>query len=413
MAGLSSMKITASHYPSYYRWLPALPWGLPLEEWPEDLLANLPRGISRHVVRFVDIQDDIFAVKEISDEVAAHEYEMLQKLKEAALPVVRAAAVVAERKTAAGEELPGALVTRHLRYSLPYRMVISQHATEADLTKVIDSLVVLLVKLHLAGFYWGDMSLSNTLFRRDAGTYAAYLVDAETGRFYDSLTVGQREWDLELGRTNIIGEMMDLQAGDLLPEELDVVALGDYLAERYCALWADLTETERIAASELWRISNRIERLQELGFDVEEIYMDTDSNGDYVRIRPKVVESGHYHKQVMRLTGLQVQESQAKRIYNDILTYRKVKGLSQMSLEQVAVFWMEMVYLPTVEAVPKELRGKLEPAELMHQVLEHRWYLSEQAGHHIRTKDAVADYIREVLPHRKDENVVVLPNLGD
>jgi hypothetical protein len=30
-----------------------LPWRIPLEEWPEDLLAALPRGISRHVVRFV------------------------------------------------------------------------------------------------------------------------------------------------------------------------------------------------------------------------------------------------------------------------------------------------------------------------------------------------------------------------
>ncbi|WP_324251281.1 DUF4032 domain-containing protein, partial [Nocardioides sp. Leaf374] len=28
---------------------------------------------------------------------------------------------------------------------------------------------------------------------------------------------------------------------------------------------------------------------------------------------------------------------------------------------------------------PREARGKLEPAEVFHEILEHRWYLSEQA----------------------------------
>ena len=70
---------------------------------------------------------------------------------------------------------------------------------------------MLLVRLHLAGFYWGDVSLSNTLFRRDAGPFAAYLVDAETGEFHETLSRGQREYDLELARINIAGELLDLR----------------------------------------------------------------------------------------------------------------------------------------------------------------------------------------------------------
>ena len=32
-----------------------LPWETPLEQWPDEILAALPRGISRHVVRFVRV----------------------------------------------------------------------------------------------------------------------------------------------------------------------------------------------------------------------------------------------------------------------------------------------------------------------------------------------------------------------
>ena len=72
-------------------------------------------------------------------------------------------------------------MTRHLRFSLPYRSLFS-HGLRADsLPSLVDALVVLLVRLHLAGFFWGDVSLSNVLFRRSAGEFAAYLVDAETG----------------------------------------------------------------------------------------------------------------------------------------------------------------------------------------------------------------------------------------
>ena len=104
---------------------------------------------------------------------------------------------------------------------------------------------MLLVKLHLTGFYWGDVSLSNTLFRRDAGAFAAYLVDAETGELYDELTPGQRNYDLDLARTNIAGELMDVVASEALEADLDeVIAIADRIVSRYHALWSELTEAE-------------------------------------------------------------------------------------------------------------------------------------------------------------------------
>ena len=90
-------------------------------------------------------------------------------------------------RTSDGEELPAALITQHLQFSLPYRSLFSRGMTAEHVPTLIDAIVVLLVRLHLAGFYWGDVSLSNVLFRRDAGAFAAYLVDAETGELHDDV----------------------------------------------------------------------------------------------------------------------------------------------------------------------------------------------------------------------------------
>ena len=68
-----ALKITAaSSNPKMF----TLPWHKPLATWPEDLLANLPRGISRHVVRFVHVGDEVYAMKEITRQVAEREYEI-------------------------------------------------------------------------------------------------------------------------------------------------------------------------------------------------------------------------------------------------------------------------------------------------------------------------------------------------
>ena len=93
------------------------------------------------------------------------------------------------------------------------------------------------MRLHLTGFCWGDVSLSNTLFRRDAGAFAAYLVDAETGELHDRLSDGQREHDLDIARVNIAGELMDLEAGGCLDEVAGPGGDLRRIVDRYRQLW--------------------------------------------------------------------------------------------------------------------------------------------------------------------------------
>ncbi|HEY8721738.1 DUF4032 domain-containing protein [Pengzhenrongella sp.] len=384
-----------------------LPWHIPLEDWPSDVLAALPRGISRHIVRFVKMSGRVIAVKEIGETVAYREYELLRNLTRLAVPSVEPVGVITGRQAPNGDPLEAVLITQHLQFSLPYRALFSQALRPDTATRLIDALAVLLVRLHLAGFYWGDVSLSNTLFRRDAGSFAAYLVDAETGDLHNKLSDGQRSYDLEIARVNIIGELMDLVAGELLDEDEDTVAIGSMLVERYEDLWAALTDEESFTADARWRVAARIERLNDLGFDVGELDIMTDIDGTTVRIQPKVVDAGHHSRRLMRLTGLDVQEGQARRLLNDLDAHAAATDRQNDEESFVAHDWLTQVFQPAVSAVPRELRRKLEPAQVFHELLDHRYFMSKEKKRDVPLDEAVDSYVRNVLAHRPDELAVL------
>lgn len=381
----------------------SLPWDIPLEDWPNDILAALPRGISRHVVRFVKLSGQVLAVKEIGETVAFNEYELLRQLQRTDVPSVEPVGVITGRTDKDGERLEAVLITKHLQFSLPYRSLYSQELQPDTAGRLIDALAVLMVRLHLIGFYWGDVSLSNTLFRRDAETFAAWLVDAETGQLHPKLTVGQRTYDIELARTNIIGELMDLQAGEFIDEDEDVIAIGDALLARYNELWSALHDQEEFDADEPWRVAKHIEYLNSLGFDVDEIEMTTDIDGTTIVIQPKIVDAGHHARRLMHLTGLDVQENQARRLLNDLEHYRAIQDRQNDEIEFVAHDWLAQVFEPTIQAVPRELRKKLEAAQLYHEILDHRWFMSEKQRRNVPMNEVVQSYVENVLRNRPDE----------
>ena len=384
-----------------------LPWSIPLEDWDASYLAALPRGISRHVVRFVRVSGKVIAVKEIKEDIARGEYELLRSLRKLDMPSVVPCGIVGGRVDDEGNELDACLLTYHLEFSLPYRALFSQRLRPDTARKLLDALAVLLVRLHLVGFWWGDVSLSNTLFRRDAGTFSAYLVDAETGQLLPALSDGQREHDLEIARVNIAGELMDLEAGGVLEEGADPIAISEAIITRYRELWAELTGVERFERGDRWRVDERIRRLNQLGFDVDELAMTTDLDGTTIQIQPKVVDAGHHSRRLMHLTGLDVQENQARRLLNDLDSFRASEDRQNESEELVAHDWLARCYEPIARNIPRDLMHKLEPAEVFHEVLEHRWYLSERIGGDVTTEWAFADYLAHVLPTKPDEESIV------
>lgn len=381
-----------------------LPWNTPLDQWPDACLVALPRGISRHVVRFASAGPEVVAVKEISERGAVREFGLLRDLHRLGIPAVDALAVVTGRVDADGEPLEPALITRHLKGSLPYRSMFESTMRPSTVKRLMDALAVLLVRLHLAGFAWGDCSLSNALFRRDAGAYAAYLVDAETGQIQPNLSRGQREYDIELARVNIAGELMDLEASGALHPSVDPVPFGAAIVRRYEDLWHEVTRESVYPVDKRHYIDRRIRRLNDLGFDVAEMQIERSPMGDTVTFLPKVVDAGHHQRQLLRLTGLDAEENQARRLLNDLESwmageedYAPGDPLGARP-EVLAHRWVRDVFRPTVRAVPLELRGEMDAAQIFHEVLEHRWYLSERAGRDVGLEATVEDYIAHVLP---------------
>ncbi|MFD8917813.1 MULTISPECIES: DUF4032 domain-containing protein [unclassified Streptomyces] len=382
-----------------------LPWTTPLDQWPDECLVALPRGISRHVVRFASAGPEVVAVKEISERGAVREFGLLRDLHRLGIPAVDPVAVVTGRVDADGAPLEPALITRHLKGSLPYRSMFESTMRPTTVKRLMDALAVLLVRLHLAGFAWGDCSLSNALFRRDAGAYAAYLVDAETGQIQQNLSRGQRDYDIELARVNIAGELMDLEASGALHPSVDPVPFGAAIVQRYEDLWHEVTRESVYPVDKRHYIDRRIRRLNDLGFDVAEMQIERSPVGDTVTFLPKVVDAGHHQRQLLRLTGLDAEENQARRLLNDLESwmageedYAPGDPLGARP-EVLAHRWVRDVFRPTVRAVPLEARGEMDAAQIYHEVLEHRWYLSEAAGRDVGLEATIADYLVNVLPH--------------
>ncbi len=380
-----------------------LPWDVPLAEWPAEHLVALPRGISRHVVRFIQVGGSVYAAKEVIEHLAIHEYTMLKDLHRTDTPAVEPLAVVTGRTDDHGEPLDPVLITRHLEFSLPYRSLFDHGVRPETVSRLLDALVVLLVRLHLIGFLWGDVSLSNVLFRRDAGQFAAYLVDAETAEMHESLTNGQREHDLTIATTNLYGEFSDLEAGRMLDPSLDPLNLVESILSRYRDLWAELTDAEEFSGQETYRIENRVRRLNALGFDVAELDIHTSADGSNIRIQPKVVDAGHHSRRLLRLTGLDTEENQARRLLNDLDTFRARTNQGHVDEAVVAHQWLTDCFQPVVTAVPHDLRGKREAAQIFHEVLDYRWYASQREHREVPLLEATWGYIQEVLQALPDE----------
>ena len=398
--------VKAAEHGSVVNW----PLDEPLSEWSIEGMQKVA-GLHRHVVRMVEGEVS-YVVKEIPDLLAEREWRLLRELAEAGLPTAEVIGVVTGRD----DEADGLLITRHLDFSLPYRTLLSGRGLRIPYLgeRMLDALAGLLVRLHLAGFYWGDCSLSNTLFRRDADALAAYIIDVETGERHEELSIGQRRLDLQIATENVLGGLMDLQMGGLLAEGIDPVETALAIEQSYDRLWQELTGVDEFNADETFRVDKRLRRLHDLGFDAAELELVTTVDGSRLRLVPRVVEHGFHAQRLRSLTGLEAGENQSRRLLNDISRYRAVleqRGGRKVPEAVAAARWLDERFERALAAIPPEMFSKLEPAELYHQVLEHRWFLSERAGGDVGLDETVASYVADVLANAPAEQILTLDEL--
>jgi hypothetical protein len=265
---------------------------------------------------------------------------------------------------------------------------------------MLDAFAGLLVELHLANCFWGDCSLSNVLYRFDAEAIVTIMVDAETAQILPGgLTDGRRLEDIEIMIENVAGGMSDIAAEvgvDIEQADLD---LGYDIAERYTKLWAELRKAETITTEERFRITERIDRLNRLGFDVEEVDL-VPSIDDTAELMIKVKVGGrNFHANRLKsLTGVEALENQAKAILSDVHYYSaKTGGDTSSGKATWAVKWRVSEFEPLLARL-RAINGVVDPVQAYTDLLHHRYMMASTLGRDVPNDEAFADWVAQGRP---------------
>lgn len=399
-----------------------LPWGLPLAEWPEDAVqfVELPVGESRHVVRFIAVDAELLALKELPVRPGRKEYEVMRELEARDAPAVRPVGLV-ERP----DDDAAIMVTRYLTRSLQFRRLFRRLPEAAGdyRERLLDAMSSLLVELHRGGVYWGDCSLANTLLLRDGQALQAYLVDAETSEIHEALSEGQRRMDVDIAVENLAGDLLDIAAtaGRTMDDADDEVAAALSLRERYQRLWSEIHAAESIKPGERYLVDARLRRLNALGFVVEEVIVEPSGpDGSSARLRVAVGSRRFHASRLEELTGLEAGEGQATVLLNDLASWAGFAGGAEafdsahlgqprpdQQLRLAARRWLMEVFEPTVDRLRDALGRDIDPVQGYCDYIEVKWLLSEQAGHDVGDDVAIRTIAEQSIPSGAAAGMVI------
>ena len=368
---------------------------------PDVALRDIAVGPSRHLVKFVEADGALWALKELPPRIARKEYSVLRQLEDLGLPAVRPAGLVLQ------PELGSAiLVTRYLDGSWQYRRLFMRLPPNQPKhrARLFDAMASLLVELHRHGVFWGDCSLANTLFSRDGQILQAWLVDAETSEVHPTLSDGQRELDLQILVENVAAGMLDLAARLNRPPELSdmLIAEAQDIQNRYEQLWEILHTEPVFGFADRYRVEGTIRQLNDLGFAVEEVSLQpVSASPDKLRLNVAVGDR-RYHAQHLRdLTGMDVGEGQARSLLGDLHTYQGQlcrEAGHDVDESTAARLWVMEVATPTMHQAHAAVGYTGTAIQAYCDLLEVRWLLSERAGHDVGTDRALAALSRDVIP---------------
>jgi len=376
-----------------------LPWEKRINEWDVDRLCKMPTGIHRHPVVFVAYEEGVYAIKEMSSRLAANEYRVLRALEEETHRAAEPAGLVDRDWLDPHEEGAGAVITRYVDHAFPYRRLISGAGFGERRDQMLDALASLLVELHMSGCYWGDCSLSNVLYRFDAGAIEAIMIDGETSKVYATLSAGQRLEDIEIMKENVAGEMADIAAEtgvELANADLD---LGSDVSSRYSALWDELTADLVISRNEAYKIRERISRINQLGFSVHDLQIEPGEEGDVVRMKAHVGGRTFNSDTLRERTGIDASENQARTILADLDYYLAKHGITSSTAKSVGTFqWLTSWFEPRVAKIAEIWPHGDDPIQGYCDFLAHRLKLATARGEDVDNEEAFASWVENGFP---------------
>lgn len=380
---------------------------------PDVPLRDIAVGPSRHLVKFVDADENLWAVKELPPDIAAKEYDVLRRLSELGLPAVRPAGLVVQP-----DFDTAILVTHFLQGSWQYRRLLMRLSPDEPVyrSRLLDAMAGLLVDLHRHGVFWGDCSLANTLFSRDGQLLQAHFVDGETSEVHPRLSRGQRRLDLEILVENVAGGMSDLADRLDYPPELHetLVAEAESVQSRYETLWDVLHAAQEFAFDDRYRIEGTIRRLNDLGFAVDEVSLQpVASRPGELRLHVAVGDRRFHAQHLRELTGLDVGEGQARTLLGDLHAYRAQlvsEAGHDVDPATAAQLWVVEIATPTMHRAHAAVGNIGTSIQAYCDLLEIRWLLSERAGHDIGTERALLALARDAVPTGAAATMAVVEN---
>lgn len=375
-----------------------LPWDRPVDEWEHDRLVDMPVGVHRHPVVFVAYPEGVYAIKELPRRLAVNEHRVLLSLEERTTRSARTAGLVDRGWLDEHTEGAAAVVTRYVEHAFPYRRLVTGPGFGPRRNQMLDAVAGLLVELHMAGCYWGDCSLSNLLYRFDAEGIEAIMIDGETSELHDALSTGQRMQDIEIMIENLAGAMADVAAEsgvELMSADLE---LGEDIARRYESLWTELTEDLVIDRDEAYRIRERIARINELGFSVQDIEIEPTDSGDVVTIKTRVGGRTYNSDRLRELAGIEASEKQARVILGDVSYHLARIGARSDTRKSVGTFhWLSECFEPIVHRIAKTWHGD-DPVQGYCDFLNHRMNIATDRGSDVPNDEAFESWVDAGFP---------------
>ncbi len=359
-----------------YSHLVQLPWQVPLETWREHdvKLLRIKSGLSRHVVRFVEIEARRYAVKETTSESARREFETYLQLIRMEVPTLIPVAFV-ERddgakivQTRIGQQLErrmtGYLITELMEKVIPDSFLFKRAFTKENRNRIWDAVIHLFIKMHSHGVYWGDASLANMLIHFSSEVIPelgrrtnlrAVLADAETAEVRPSVSDTLRLADVEFFLESMQWTEADQNASGIFRDPL--IPKGDqkYILQNY---------NERYAVEQEMQSFELVTHI-----DVDKLLGNFDVKGYGKLLQQHINEHKWYmsEREKREVTLVEAAEDWYREIFKPICRIFNEHGMLE--------------YFPDKTA-----------SSLYVEIMEHKYYMSEREKKDVGLVAVVEDY---------------------
>jgi hypothetical protein len=183
-------------------------------------------------------------------------------------------------------------------------------------------------------------------------------------------------------------------------EDISIADLhfGSDIEERYDALWAELTEELIITKDDAFRIRERIARVNELGFSVDDVDIVPVDGGSRVRMITHVGGRTYNSDNLRQRTGIDASENQARLILSDLNYFLAKDGDVSATGKSVGTFrWLTGQWEPIVKQISETWHGE-DPVQGYCDYLNHRFLLASARGADVDPFEALDSWVESGFP---------------